>query len=101
MTSLLFGMQFLPFYGGAFGEKGTLEALMIKSERARIYELAFLKPYFSESLPYSVSLTMYIFVLFLLVLDLLGVFSYILHVYLGYASCAFNEFFFFLLKTKK
>jgi hypothetical protein len=30
MTSLLFGMQFLPFYCIAFGEKGMLEASMIK-----------------------------------------------------------------------
>jgi hypothetical protein len=58
--SLLFGMQFLPLYCGAFGEKGTLEASMIKREQAQIYGLVFLNPYLSGSLPppYSVSLTM-------------------------------------------
>jgi hypothetical protein len=49
MTSLLFGMQFFLFYCGAFGEKQTLEASMIKRERARIYGLVFLKPYLSGS----------------------------------------------------
>jgi hypothetical protein len=52
-----------------------LEALMIKSEQARIYGLVFLKPYLSGSLlpPFSMSLAMQISVLFFLVLDLQGV----------------------------
>jgi hypothetical protein len=62
MTSLLFGMQFLLFYCGAFGEKETLKASIIKRERAQIYGLVFLKPYLSGSMlpPFSMYLAMQI-----------------------------------------
>lgn len=79
------------------GEKGTLEASMIKRGRGQIYGLVFSKPYSSGSLlpPYLASLAMQIFFFFLffLVLDLLGVFSCILRV-LGsrLLRCASNEF---------
>jgi hypothetical protein len=67
-------MQFLPFCCGAFGEKETLEASVIKIERAQIYGLVFLKPYLSRSLlpPFFMSLAMHTYVLFF-ILDLLGV----------------------------
>jgi hypothetical protein len=67
---------------------------MIAREPARIYGLVSLNPYLSGSLlmPFSMSLALQIFVLFFLVLDLLGVFSCIIPVYLGCASCAFSEF---------
>ena len=66
MTSLLFWMQFLPFYCGAFGEKGMLKSSMIKSEQAWINGLVFLEPFLSGSLlpPYSMSLAINVFVLF-------------------------------------
>jgi hypothetical protein len=86
----IFVWNAIPSYSCAYGEKGTLEASMIKRGRGRIYGLVFSKPYLSGSLlpPYLVSLAMQIFFLFFLVLDLLGVFSCILHVYLGSAYCA-------------
>jgi hypothetical protein len=75
MTSLSFGMKLLPFYCHAFGEKGKLKASMIKRERARIDGFVFLKPFLSGSLlpHFSMSLVMQIFVLFFIVLDLLGI----------------------------
>ena len=57
---------------------------MIERERAWIYKLVFLNPYVSGSLllPFSMSLAMLI----------VGCFFCIFPVYLGCASCAFNEF---------
>jgi hypothetical protein len=70
MTTLLFGMQFLPSYSGAFGEKGTLEASMIKRERAWILWTCLLKTLFEWSFATTLpmSLAMQIFVLFFLFL---------------------------------
>jgi hypothetical protein len=77
MTILLFGMQFIHSYSGAYGEKQMLEALMSKRKQARFYGPILPKPYLSGALLplYPVSLIMQIFVLFILVLDLLGIFS--------------------------
>jgi len=85
MTTLLFGMQFFPSCSSAFGEKRMLEASVVKREQARIYELVFSKPYLSGALLplYPMSPTMQAFVLFFLVLDLLGVFSCINSFVLG------------------
>ena len=77
MTILLFGMQFIHSYSGTYREKQMLEALMIKRKQAQFYGPILPKPYFSGALLplYPVSLIMQIFVLFFLVLDLLGIFS--------------------------
>jgi hypothetical protein len=39
VPTLLFGMQYLPSYSSAYGEKGTLETSMVKREQAWIYGL--------------------------------------------------------------
>jgi hypothetical protein len=86
-------VQVLPSYSSAFGKKGMFKASLIKRERGRIYRPVFSKPNLIGALlpVYPVSLAMQIFVLFFLVLDLLGVLFYILLVYLGCARCASNE----------
>jgi hypothetical protein len=68
----------------------------IVGERAWIYGLVFLNSYLSGSLllPLSMSLALQIFVLFFLVLDLYGVFSHILSMYLGCTPYALNKFHF-------
>jgi hypothetical protein len=101
MTTLLFGMQFLPSYSCAYGEKEMLKASMIKREREWVYGPIFSKPYFSGALlPLNpMSLYFQIFDLFFLVLDLLGVVSCIL-MYLG-CGLARRMNFLYLYKKKK
>ena len=45
MTTLLFGMLFLPSYSGAYVEKEMFEASVIKRERVQFYGPIFSQPY--------------------------------------------------------
>jgi hypothetical protein len=81
------------FLSGSFGEKGTLATSMIMRRRAWIYKFCFLNSYLSGSFITSsfMSLALQTFLLFFLVLDLLGVFLLYTFYVLGMCLNTFNE----------